>query len=226
MSTKKLKLCYVPFVYRATYCHGVYSSVNSGKELSIREGSHRTQSRLRRARRGKPKRQLKASLRTQPHPSRAFLQGLPFKRLRTNNLVVSLLQPWLSALLTGWSSLCPSQWAQKNKAALPREQGVHLGQMPGSHPLPPYEGNSQGALPCSAVDWSLLKDETCPIHQAEWSAQRLFEGKERKTAQSPWGLLSGEHLPSNREMKRSWGVAKRERKIRQTFVMESQGRRR
>lgn len=42
------------------------------------------------------------------------------------------------------------------------------------------EGNSQGALPCSAVGWSLLKDETYPIHQAEWSAQRLFEGERKK----------------------------------------------
>lgn len=67
------------------------------------------------------------------------------------------------------------------------------------------EGNSQGALPCSAVDWSPLKDETYPVLPAEWSAQRPFEGKGRKTARSPPGLLSGERLPSNREMKRSRG---------------------
>lgn len=67
------------------------------------------------------------------------------------------------------------------------------------------EGNSQGALPYPAVDRGLLKDETYPIHQAEWSEQRLFEGKGRKTAQSPWGLLSRKRLPSNREIKGSWG---------------------
>lgn len=38
-----------------------------------------------------------------------------------------------------------------------------------------------------------------------------LKGKGRKTAQSPWRLLSGERLPSNREMKRSWGWQRAQR---------------
>lgn len=141
-----------------------------------------------------------------PSPSRALLQegvdqspGLP------------LPQPWqhypaagaASAHLSGLKRVEQLSLRNREHAGL-RNQGPTFSLPVGSRAWG-REGNSQGALPCSAVDWSPLKDETYPILPAEWSAQRPFEGKRRKTARSPPGLLSGERLPSNREMKRSRG---------------------
>lgn len=152
---------------------------------------------------------MKASLGAPP-PAESF-QGFVSRGCRP--------VPWppspsaLAALPSSWSSLSAHLSGLKRAEQLSLRNREHAGlrnqgptfSLPVGSRAWGREGNSQGALPCSAVDWSPLKDETYPILPAEWSAQRPFEGKRRKTARSPPGLLSGERLPSNREMKRSRG---------------------
>lgn len=224
ISRDALVLC--ALVYRMIYCHGVCGSLSDGEELSSREGNHGILLWLRE--------QLPALPHPSQPPGCADRQnsggqggGNPNHHEGLSEGPAKSFQGFASRGCGPPASLsfspgflhCPAgapsahlsrlkraeQPSPRNREHTePRNEGPTLS-LPVESRAWGREGNSQGALPCSAVDWSPLKDETCPILPAEWSAQRPFEGKGRKTARSPRGLLSGERLPSNREMKRSRG---------------------